>query len=394
MASLLRNGKVGKKDLQKASELAEKSDSMGCPFGTYECAVLCEDNNKNKADSLYKKAFPKLLELAESGDYMAQSRLYLIFAFGFGAEKNSKKAIEWAQKAASHGYAPAQKNLGGVYLNGDLGVEKNPKLGLEWIKKAADQGYDQAQAIIGAAYLNGGLGVEKNPKLGLEWLQKAADQGCDPAQEVVVGAYLGNFPGIDADPQKAFEWLQKAATQGNDRCSLLLGVLYGAGEFKGIKVSKDLKMAYSYLKKANNSKNPEISDEASKLIKKIELEPEIIQIKNADTRDEIVQSVADPESEKYGGPDTATVIKFATGQGQDNNYANMMSGLTAQLGQATGVKYKEIKRGATLKSLGPTIPVNTILFPIRIVMQIQNMDQTVDYYFYKDEFGDWKASLK
>jgi len=233
--------------------------------------------------------------------------------------------LEWMQKSADHGYAPAEFNLGSAYLNGEMGLEKNQQKALEWMQKSADHGYEDAGLIVGMYYI----------------------------------------------PSK-----------------------YGWVTGKDVSVNENIKLAYDYLKMASKSSNQETSKSANNLIKKIETEPAFIALKNSENSNKIVSSVSDPETGKYGGPDTAVVVKFVTGQGQDNSYSNMMSGMTAQLGQLTGVKYKQIKRGAPLKSLGPTIPVGTTLYPIRIVIEVHDMEQSTDYYFYKDEFGDWKASLK
>ena len=52
--------------------------------------------------------------------------------------------MSWFQKAADHGEAAAQNNLGVMYLNG-YGVSQDEAAALSWFRKAADQGYAPAQ---------------------------------------------------------------------------------------------------------------------------------------------------------------------------------------------------------------------------------------------------------
>jgi len=172
--------------------------------------------------------------------------------------------------------------------------------------------------------------------------------------------------------------------------------------FKDTKNFNPDKSVAAMVEALNISRNNNFSDADQSVVKKlIEMSKSDGSFDSAwsnqmskELQSSIASKVSDPDTKKYGGPNTATVIKFITGQGQNNSIANTIAGQTAQLGQLTGLKYKEIKRGAPLKSLGPTIPVGTLLYPIRVVIDIQDMEQTTDYYFYKDEFGDWKSTLK
>ena len=66
---------------------------------------------------------------------------------GEGVEKDSKKAIEWYEKAASQGFAKAQYNLGVMYDNG-YGVEVNEQKAYELLQKSLNQGNPKAQAYI------------------------------------------------------------------------------------------------------------------------------------------------------------------------------------------------------------------------------------------------------
>ena len=388
MASYLRKGILSSVDIDRANSLALKSDAMGSPFGTLECAYLCSATNKQQAQLLYNKAYPQMLVLANDNDYIAQAKLSAMLNAGDGAEKDPQKAIDWIKKSANQNYAPAQYDLGCAYKAGD-GVEKDPQKAIDWIKKSANQNYAPAQYDLGCAYQEGD-GVEKDPQKAIDWIKRSANQNYMFAEYHLGYSYMNGECGLEKNLQNAVLWLEKAADQNLPPAQYILGLSYmgGAG------IDKNLEKAYKYLSEASKTSNPTIRNATKDPLAKLEAEPEIINIKTKKISDEIIRSVKDADSDKYGGPNTATVIKFVTNQGQNNSYSNMMAGLTAQLGQATGVKYKEIKRGGTLKSLGPKIPVGTTLYPVRIVIEIHDMEQSTDYYFYKDEFGDWKATQK
>ena len=55
--------------------------------------------------------------------------------------ENDAEAIKWYRKAADHGFAEAQYNIGVMYANG-TGVPENDALAVKWYRKAAEQGKD------------------------------------------------------------------------------------------------------------------------------------------------------------------------------------------------------------------------------------------------------------
>ena len=69
-------------------------------------------------------------------------------ALGSGVAQDYKQAALWFRRAAAHGLAQAQYELGGLYLNG-LGVAEDAVEGLRLTQLAADQGY--ADALLAVA---------------------------------------------------------------------------------------------------------------------------------------------------------------------------------------------------------------------------------------------------
>ena len=82
------------------------------------------------------------------------------------------EAREWWLKAAQHGYAKAQVNLGFLYANGQ-GVAQDYVEAMKWYLRAADQGNTVAQVSLGESYYTG-RGVAQDYVEARKWYLKAA----------------------------------------------------------------------------------------------------------------------------------------------------------------------------------------------------------------------------
>jgi len=107
--------------------------------------MATQEERFNEAEELYgneeyEKAIPLLEALAKEGYAPAQYDLGVIYLNGDGAPQDDAKALEWTRKAAEQGNADAQYNLGAMYFNGQ-GVKRDFEKAKEWYAKAADQGY-------------------------------------------------------------------------------------------------------------------------------------------------------------------------------------------------------------------------------------------------------------
>lgn len=91
------------------------------------------------------------------------------FDVGQGVKVNARLAAKWYLRAAELGYAPAQRNLGGMYGSG-RGVARNDTEAKRWFLAAAVQGDAQAQYVLGMNY-------SSTDVASLDWLWKAARQG-------------------------------------------------------------------------------------------------------------------------------------------------------------------------------------------------------------------------
>lgn len=229
-----------------------------------------------------------LHKTAEKGDVAAQTLLALCYRDGFGVEGSSAVGVNWIQKAAEQGYAPAQMMYGLHLMDYACGVRKfysnTFAEGIRWIQKAAKQGYAKAQVFLGVCYLNGSgafLLEEAEDKLceeivlelmnAVQWIQKAAEQK-NKAAQTILGICLmedGNalwniigpgmvrteardewvkMLGIERSNTRAMDWFRRAAEQGQPEGQAILGCCF----LEGIVGAKNSAEGVNWLKKAAN----------------------------------------------------------------------------------------------------------------------------------------------
>lgn len=83
------------------------------------------------------------------------------------------------RKAAEHGHANAQYNLGVHYRDGK-GVKQNDAIALAWFEKAAVQGDSAAQSSVGGFYAVG-RGCRKDYAKAYFWLRLATELMPEPS---------------------------------------------------------------------------------------------------------------------------------------------------------------------------------------------------------------------
>lgn len=128
----------------------------------------------------YKRAMPKLVELAAKGDPVAQIQCGYMYRNGLGVKKCTLHASAWYQLAADQDHPIGQCEMARVYDAG-LGVEEDKKEALSWYRKAAAQGSARSQYNIGVMYFRGD-GVEQDDAQALKWIRMAAQQKLPTAE--------------------------------------------------------------------------------------------------------------------------------------------------------------------------------------------------------------------
>lgn len=164
---------------------------------------------------------PKDQPLAQ---YHTLARLYAEGRGGFN--RNRLEAVRWYRKAAQHGYAPSQHELGLMYLNGE-GVDASGPEALKWLRRAAAQDYPDSELCLGMMYRHG-LGTRQDPRQAAAWYRKAAERGHALAQNAL-GAMLRAGDGAVQDYAQAVYWFQRAAEQGCADAQANLANMYALG---------------------------------------------------------------------------------------------------------------------------------------------------------------------
>ena len=234
-----------------------------------------------------------LLKKAESGDKEAQYQL----ALKYRAQKNTKKALEWAIKAskrkkgtkADPKYAEllaqfyeegvgfdepqyrrafylyrrlanekskfSEYKLGMFYKNspGDV-VTTNPGMARAYFERAAKQDYAPAQYELAMCYKNG-FGIRKNPEKCVEILTKAAEAGHARAQAALGRCYFDGF-GVEVNWDTAREWYEKAAEQKDSLGLALLGETYYLVPKGDRETKPDYRKAFNYFMQSTKQPNP------------------------------------------------------------------------------------------------------------------------------------------
>jgi hypothetical protein len=113
------------------------------------------------------------------GDGDAQCGLGAIYATGDHDEwpslKSEAKAVRWYTRAAQHGHAAAQYNLGFMILLGE-GTSADPDLALRWLERAAEGGSDDAAKLLCDLYDGRGQarGIAHDPERAAHWRSRRA----------------------------------------------------------------------------------------------------------------------------------------------------------------------------------------------------------------------------
>lgn len=264
----------------------------------------------SKVESLLSKdCFDEAVELidkARQRGYITDGRLfkYAKICSDKGAYVH---AMDLYEIAASHGYAPAQCNLGWHYS-----TVKNYAEAIKWYRAAAEQGDDTAQNNLGICYENG-HGVKQNQSEAIKWYLKsfangnknakenlqhmsnealfefahdkaenedifllykiAAERGFVPAQ-CNLGWCYDTGTGVSQNKSEAIKWYRKAAEKGNDCAQYNLAQLYE----KGLGTPVDINEAINWYEKAAKQNYKDAKEKADALIKENSLSNKIFKL--------------------------------------------------------------------------------------------------------------------
>ncbi len=166
-----------------------------------------------------EKDFIAIQQKADANDPAAQTTLASCYDLGMHVKPNGKESIRLLTAAANQGYAPAEYELGRIYLYG-RGIPIDYAQALLWERKAAEQGDPRAQRDLAFMYERG-FGVAADPAQAAEWNRKAAMQGNAEAQ-LHLAKGLDDGVGVNKDSEEARKWYAKAARQEQPAAQLEL----------------------------------------------------------------------------------------------------------------------------------------------------------------------------
>ena len=191
------------------------------------------DKDPRKAAKCYRVAAEKKkddYELFNVYRNIAQLALGLCYADGIGVERDKIKAEDlfckagksfsldylWNQEEGVMWLREAGKKenaFAQYYLGFYYMSKKDYAESVKWYRKAAEQGNAGAQTALGHCYRDG-IGVEKDEVESVKWYRKAAEQGNADAQTALGNCYRDGI-GVAKDENEAVKWLNKAVAQGH-----------------------------------------------------------------------------------------------------------------------------------------------------------------------------------
>ncbi len=202
--------------------------------------------NRFYLNKQYESAIAEYLPLATSGNVEAQTKLGLIYTFGYGVKVDYKKALGYFEQAKSKNNPEATYWYAKMILNG-LGIEKSPEKSLVWFEKAANQGYFDAQNVLGIMYMQG-EGVKQDYETAFKWNTKAANGG-NPEAMYNLGQQYEKGAGVAKDDKISVYWYEKSAKHYHAFAEFEMGYAYAEG-IGGL--PKDINLAIDWYTKAAN----------------------------------------------------------------------------------------------------------------------------------------------
>ena len=151
-------------------------------FGCLDAMLKCGLKFKEKGD--YTEAIKYLTDAAERNYGPAQGELSKIYKNGTcGQNKDEKKALQLALKAAESGDIFSQNNLADIYDEGSL-LPQDYNKAFDLYSKSAEKGSNYAKYKLGLYYLNGN-GCKTDPNKSYELLKELADKNYKQAIEAI-----------------------------------------------------------------------------------------------------------------------------------------------------------------------------------------------------------------
>ncbi len=162
-----------------------------------------ENSTNGKTRNL---ALSQLIELADSGDDLAQTAVGKMFFHGIGntVPRMHKLAYGFLKNSAEKGDLESIYFLGTIFTEGE-GVKKDYQRASNYFLLAAEKGHVKSQSSLAFLY-KAGWGVIRNPGKAYYWYSIAAEKGNVTAQEWL-GVLYARGSGVKKNQVEAYKWL-------------------------------------------------------------------------------------------------------------------------------------------------------------------------------------------
>jgi hypothetical protein len=191
---------------------------------------------------------PKVVEmagpLAEKGDPFGcyiMGLLYSPYSSWAKVEKNSEKALNYLEFAASRGSSMSARLMGDMHEEG-FGVPRNPELAFKCYEKGAMLGEANSLGALGRFYKDGKV-VKRNYEKAMQYFEQAANKG-HLVSQTNIALMLFRGQGVKQDLQSGMIWARRAADAGEAISQQVVGQAYEAGDAS---TKRDLPEAWKYL---------------------------------------------------------------------------------------------------------------------------------------------------
>lgn len=181
----------------------------------------------NKLSVDYEEAYKWYDEAAKQGNADGFYGLGLIYANGYGVDKDYVKAIENLNISVQKNHTKACVLCGKLYFEGGYGLDKDERHAVELWIKAAELNDPEGLFRYGLC-LKDGIQVPRNETKAYECFKKSAEIG-DIESQYMVGYCLFNGVGVKQNKEEAYLWLTKAKEKGNELAKQLIYEGYYAG---------------------------------------------------------------------------------------------------------------------------------------------------------------------
>ncbi len=125
---------------------------------------------------------------------------------------NLEIAVQWFERAAAKGLAPAMYRLGSLYEKGQ-GVKKDLEKARQLYIAGADKGNAKAVHNLAVLYAEG-IDGKPDYRTASQWFRKAADKGVADSQ-YNLGILYARGIGVDQNLAESYKWFALAAQQGD-----------------------------------------------------------------------------------------------------------------------------------------------------------------------------------